>query len=220
MSGILNSGKIATLLARLSAARATLLDNLSNLDTLLSTLLSDGGYSSARAAKLDNLDAAVSSIGSSPPTTSGLKGVVTSNATIERVSSTSAIEVNQIATESTASTSTFDVWTTILTETSAAGVIELMAVYQVANSSNRDAQLRFSIDGNVIYISDTDLWKLTGEDQDGTMLVGGMYWDGTDIDCLAYGSIPFTDSFLLEFKKTENAAGTVEIGTRARYHLT
>ena len=54
-------GPLLTLLARLTSARATKLDNL---DAAISTLPVKTDYSSARATKIDNLDATVSSRGS------------------------------------------------------------------------------------------------------------------------------------------------------------
>jgi hypothetical protein len=214
MSGILNSGKIATILTRVTAARATLWDNLSKLDATISTLLSTGGYTVARAGKLDNLDAAVSTAALAPPITSGLKGCIVSNSGLADVNvpSVSGLAIS-------ASTSTFDVWTAILNVTSSVGYVELLTAYQVANASDRDAQLRLTVDGNVVYTSDADLWKLAAENGDGVNLVG-VVSGGVGQKFVAFGQMRFTDSLLLEFKKTENAAGTVEIGSVARYYLT
>ena len=58
-------GKLATLLARLSSARAILLDNLDAAITTRapsSTALTSATWTNARAAKLDYLDAAISGI--------------------------------------------------------------------------------------------------------------------------------------------------------------
>ena len=206
MSGILNSGKLGTLLTRLSSARAGYLDNLTNLDSLISTLLADGGYSSARAAKLDNLDQLVSASGASAPTE--LKGVFTANADLTTFSS--ANKLSDYVPETTASTATPGVWKTILTETSASGVIEFLVAYQVANTSSLDTQLRLSVDGTAVYTSATNLWTLAGENNEGVAVVG--------LGAAGTGTITFTDSFVLDFKTT--GAGTVEIGTRCRYHLT
>ena len=215
MSGILNSGKIATILTRVTAARATLWDNLSKLDATISTLLSTGGYTVARAGKLDNLDAAVSTAALAPPITTGLKGCVISNGDLADVTLGTGVPGVAIS----ASTSTFDAWTAILSLTTSVGYVELLTAYQVANASDRDAQLRLTLDGNIIYTSDADLWKLGAENGDGVNLVG-VESGAIGAKFVAFGQMRFTDSLLLEFKKTENAAGTVEIGSVARYYLT
>jgi len=54
-------GKIKTLLSRLTETRANNLDNLPRLDVNVSSRADGAYYTAARAAKLDNLDAAVSS---------------------------------------------------------------------------------------------------------------------------------------------------------------
>ena len=201
-----------TLLQRLTAARAAFLDADISSRAPASSALSTTQWTNARATKLDNLDKLLSTIGPVPPTTNGLKGVIISNADIY-VTSTGSRTISPII---TASTSTYNVWTTLLSVT-AVGVIEIMTAYQVANTSDRDAQLRLKIDGNIVYISNADLWKVTGDDNDGISLIGTV---SSSFGGLAWASISFSTSFLLEFKKTENAAGTVEIGTLARYYLT
>ena len=205
MSGILNSGKLATLLTRLTAARAAF------LDAAITSRASATDYTTARAAKLDFLDAAISSIGDAPPTTNGLKGRYTTSQAAPATAPTvvqTLLGSYGVYTASVGS-STYDAWTTLVTETSKSGVITWCAAYVSTNSSNLNTQLRLSIDGNVVYTSDTTAW-VGGDDNQLINLIGG------------YGveSITFASSFLLEFKITENSAGTVNMRHYVRYHLT
>ena len=205
MSGILNSGKLATLLTRLTAARAAF------LDAAITSRASATDYTTARAAKLDFLDAAISSIGDAPPTTNGLKGRWDTAQTPPAAAPTGAqiLQGAYMSAFADVSSSTYDLWTTLLNVTASSGVITWCSVYTNTNTSNLNTQARLSIDGNVVYTSSTTAW--TGGD------------DG-DVLCLAGGwgieSIPFSDSFLLEFKITENSAGTVDMRHRTRYHIT
>jgi hypothetical protein len=108
----------------------------------------------------------------------------------------------------------------VLEETAAEGVIEFLNVYQVANASDRDVQARLTIDGTVVWLSAANLWDATGDNEFGVSLVGMSLRSGTTIGSMTFGRVPFNTSFKLDFKKTENAAGTVEMGTRYRYYLT
>jgi len=209
MSGILNSGKLATLLSRLTAARAGYLDNLTKLDATISGVLAAGGYTSARAAKLDYLDGAVSGVGSSPPTTNGLKGI----------STTASITADnpRFSALGSGSTSTYNVWTTVLTDTGA-GVINFLSVYQTANTSTLDIGFRFSIDGNVVATTADNL--ITGVatpafDGLGIELVGVYSSSG-----IGLASIPFNTSFTVEMRKNTNSAGTITCECKGSYYLT
>ena len=168
---------------------ATNVTDISNLDTRVTTL--EGG------------------VNGTPPT--ALHGCITSNGDLLGVTG------EYLAIPVTASETAYDTWKTILS-VSGSGVISYLDVYQVANTSSRDVQCRLTIDSVVVYTSDADLWKLTGENNSGTFLVGS-HQNTAAMEGLSFSSIPFVSSFLVDFKKTENAAGTVEMGTRARYHL-
>ena len=211
MSGIFNSGKIALLLARLTAARAAFLDAAISSRAAATTALTNATWSDARAGKLDNLDAAISSVGSAPPITSGLKGRYTSAQSAPATALTAAASAagTYIAPSSNVSSSTFDLWTTLLNVTSSSGVITWITLNVNTNTANLDTQARLSIDGNVVYTSDANAWA-GGDDADILPLVGGY----------AHEAIPFSTSFLLEFKITENSAGTVSMQHRTRYHIT
>ena len=215
MSGILNTGKIQTLLDRLTAVRAAFLDAAISTRAAASTALTNATWTDARAAKLDNLDAAVSSAGSKAPT--ALLGRVQSNTYLvgDFAQNGGALPGEPYS----ASTSTYDSWTTIHSVSSDSGVIEIMGAWCKANASNLNAQLRLTIDSTVVYTSDTDLWQAapTSIYDDGVWLVG---FNESSNGAAAFGNIPFTDNFTLEFKKTENSAGTVEIGGIIVYHTT
>ena len=208
MSGILNSGKLATLLERVTAARAALFDNLSNLDATISSRPAGSDYTAARAAKLDNLDALVSSSGLAVPILDGLKGRYTTAQTIP-VGDRPYVYGWYAASQANASSSTYDVWTTLLNVTSSAGVITWCALQVDTNTANLNTQARLSIDGVVVYTSATNAWS-GGDDDDVLSLIGGY----------GHETIPFTDSFHLQFKITENSAGTVSMNHRTRYHIT
>lgn len=237
MSGILNSGKIKTLLDRLTAARAAYLDAAISSRAPSSTALSTATWTGTKAGYLDQAvsDCAPASTALDnttwtdaragyldgiprPPTTSGLKGI---SDTVGPINSSSNRWFG-IADDATASTSTYDSWTTLLSESSASGVLQLMAIYQAANASNLDAQFRLSIDGNVVYTSAAALWSASSQNNDGVCVIGAASFDSADtsLQVAAMDAIPFTDSFTLEFKKTENSAGTVQMGCRYRYYLT
>lgn len=197
-------GKVDTLHdTRLTSARAGYLDAINtNLDATVSSRLASND------SRLDllGLDA--------PPIAAGLVGREVANAQIYQVNG------GQRAWPAVSgSTSVYDSWTTILT-LSGAGIMEFLPVYQTANASDRDAQLRLTIDGVVVYTSDVDLWKATGDNNDGVCLVGDIFVSGGSVDFFTFGRLAFKSSFLLEFKKTENAAGTVTIAAQPVYTKT
>ena len=147
-----------------------------------------------------------------PPTS--LKGIPTTRAT----TTLDTAELEWI-TQTTASETAFDTWKVILQETAAEGVIEFMTVHQVANASDRDVQARLTVDGTVVWLSSTTYWAAAADNADGAILVGS-YSGATSIARIGLGQVPFATSFKLDFKKTENAAGTIEMGTFCKYHLT
>lgn len=201
MSGILNSGKLATLLERITATRAGYLDAAISSRAAAATALSTATWTNARAAKLDQIGAII-------PTTNGLKGRPVSNSGL--LASVGSAGASFLSTSG--STSTYDSWTNVLAVTGA-GVLEFLSVYATANASDRNAQARLSIDGNVVWTSDTDAWQTASDNNDGVYLVGSASPE-------SLGNIRFASSFTLDFKKTENAAGTVTMATRYSYYLT
>lgn len=147
-----------------------------------------------------------------PPTE--LKGIPTTLPT-------SAIDTAELAwlASTSGSSSTYDAWTTVLEETAAEGVIEFLLPYQVANAANLNTQARLSVDGTAVWTSSTTFWDATGDNNLGVPLVG-MYVGAPGVARASLGTLPFTTSFKLEFKITENSAGTVEIGAFYKYYLT
>ena len=90
MSGILNMGSLRTLLDRLTSARAIKLDNL---DATITSRASATHYTSTRAAKLDNLDAAISGIPTSP-----IASIQRGNSVISSGSSTQDFTISAVDT--------------------------------------------------------------------------------------------------------------------------
>lgn len=181
-------------------------DALTSVESDISTLQASV---TALQASVTALEAGVNG---KPPTE--LKGIPTTRPT----TTIDTAELGWYASTS-ASSSTFDAWTTILEETSAEGVLEFLTVHQVANTSSLDAQARLTVDGTVVWTSSTTFWSATGDNGDGVALVGSLSGGATNA-IGGLGAVPFTTSFKLEFKKTENAAGTVEIGALYKYYLT
>jgi hypothetical protein len=212
MSGILNSGKIATILDRLTSVRAGYLDNLTNLDAALSTLLSTGGYTSTRAAKLDNLDAAVSTLGNVAPIASGIVGVPTARTDF----STAATYVGAATTDSSTNTGT---WENIISVTTTEGILQFAGVYQVANSASKNVQCRLTIDGNTVYTSATNLWSASSQNDRGVAIIG-TYAEGSFAAGIAFDRVPFTTGFTIDWKKTSAGVDTVEMGAICRYYKT
>lgn len=212
MSGIINSGKISTILSRLSSARAGYLDNLTNLDAAISTLLSGGGYTSARAAKLDNLDAAVSSLGNVAPEASGIVGIPTALCDLSSLGTYIGISTTDSSTGS-------GTWENILNITTSVGIIQFLAVYQAANAASKNIQFRLTIDSNVVYTSATNLWDNTNDDDKGVCVIGAI-WQDSFAGGIAFDRIPFTDNFSVDWKKTSAGTDSVEMGTYCRYYTT
>lgn len=185
------SGILATIKARIGTPSGD------SLVTLVEEIV-DNRLTSARAGYLDllntNLDAAVSDATVKAPITSGLHGVLGTNAALTNVG-TSGVQ-NRLANNNASQTS-YDVWTSLISITGS-GVINYLAVYQQSggNSSSRDAQARLVIDGNTVWSSATNAWQTPTDDSKGFNLT-------------EFGPIPYLASVALEFKKTENAAGTV-----------
>jgi hypothetical protein len=204
-----------------TTARAAYLDAAITSRAPSSTALTDTTWTDSRAGKLDNLDVAVSTIGTSPPITSGLKGVGVSNGELTTVNFTGGGGTwDHIAPVVSTNQTAASTWLTLLTETSSSGVIKFMSVYQILNASDKDIQARLKIDGNIVWTSDTDAWKWAGDNNSGFALVGAAWNVVSTTYSLAFENIPFSDSFLLEWQQTEAGAASITMGTRSRYHLT
>ena len=164
MSGILNSGKLATLLTRLSATRAGYLDNLVNADSLLSTLLSDGGYTAARAAKLDNLDAAVSSATASVPVS--LAGALS---TVQQTSLNSTATGGVPASGATSCGGSINVYTN-LWNVSGDGFIFWLTLF-ATEALTQNYQFKFVIDGSTVFESASNYWASGDGNGDGKKII-------------------------------------------------
>lgn len=185
------SGILATIKTRIGTPAGDSLVTL--VETIVNTRLT-----SARAGYLDllntYLDAKVSSASIKAPIASGLHGVLGTNAALTSVG-TSGIQ-NRL-TNNNASTTVYDTWEPLISITGS-GVINYLGLFQQSggNSSSRDAQARLVIDGNTVWSSATNAWQTPTDDSKGFNLT-------------EFGPIPYLTSVALEFKKTENAAGTV-----------
>ena len=206
MSGILNSGKLATLLSRLTSTRAGYLDNLSNLDASISGQLAAGGYTSARAAKLDNLDAAITTVGSTPPTS--VVGHV--------LHSDIYLAGNPLGNASATVGAVQNTWYPLLSVTDS-GVIEFLSIYEDATGVE-DYQARLLVDGSEVWLSSTTLWS-GDRDGDGVAVVGGAFVSGVALQSVAFGALPFSASFVLQARCTSAAAG-ISFRCRYRYYTT
>lgn len=194
MSGILNSGKLATLLDRLSSARAGYLDNLTKLDATVSTLLTNGGYTAARAAKLDNLDAAVSGASGAVPVS--MSGLVVSSAVggiNTYFSSTS--RPNLPASGNTSCGGTQNVYTN-LWSVSGNGYITGLSLF-AAEALSANYQFKLTIDGSTIVESASNFWASAASNT-GLILVGGDRGTPTEVK--------FTTSFAVAVRCTSTNA--------------
>ena len=211
---ILNSGPLATLLARLTSTRAGYLDAAISTRAAASTALSTAQWSNGRAANLDNLDIAVSAAGNKPPLTI-LNGVTFTQPSIYNVFGTSL-------TTYSASETAFDTWKTIHTVTGA-GYIEDLRVGQAVggNASSRDIQASLLIDGTEVWTSATNAWQTPTDDDKGFWLVARDTTGFSNAHVMwASNRIHFSTSWTLRFKKTENAAGTVTMKAQANWSTT
>jgi hypothetical protein len=206
--------KITQLRADYTTAKAAFLDVSIASRAAAATALTDATWTDTRAGLIDNLDAAISTIGNAPPITSGLKGRLTlesgrqSGIALDTGVGSDGIEA------ATQAAATYNAWVSLKAETGA-GIISILNVYQEANASNLNADFRLSIDGNIVITSASNFWNATGDDDAGCNLIG---WIGGDVP--RFEAIPFTTSFDLEIRKSENTAGTFTGGCNFRYFLT
>lgn len=192
-------------------------DALTSLESSITTIQGDittiEGDITTIEGNITTLDGRITAleggVDGTPPTS--LVGRKTTNGTLEVT-----INAPDGANTTTASSSTYNQWTTLLTATTSSGVIEFMNIWQSANAADLNWGARLTVDGTVVWTSDTDAWRLGAENTDGFYLIGT---GGTSASS-AGGAIAFTDSFLLEFRINENSAGTVTAGTAYNYRLT
>lgn len=188
--------------AILSGILATIKTNIGtpagdDLVTLVEDIV-DNRLTTTRAGYLDlldtYLDAPVSNAVRLPPIASGVFGQIVTNAALTNVG-TSGVQ-NRL-TNNNASTTVYDTWEPLISITGS-GVINYLGLYQQSggNSSSRDAQARLVIDSNTVWTSATNAWQSPTDDSKGFNLT-------------EFGPIPYQATVVLEFKKTENAAGTV-----------
>jgi hypothetical protein len=193
MSGILNSGKLSTLLDRLTATRA------GYLDAAISSRASATHYTSTRAAKLDYLDQAISSI-SSP---SEIPGTL--------VSGTEQIDFDPGGAGSPASllaqaglyTTTVSSSATLLS-VSGEGYIEFLSgIYNSATSGGNYLSMTLAIDGSTVWTQSTGLPAIGA--YSGYCPVGSIAFDATGyISGLAFSRMRFSTGFTLTSSATTN----------------
>lgn len=169
----------------------------------LTTMIEDvvtNRLTATRAGYLDlintNLDDKISSVAQKPPIASGLFGRAVSNAALFNISVTAPKDKFAL---NNASATAYDTWTSLIT-ISGSGQIGFLAIYQQpsGNASSRDAQARLVVDGLTVWQSDANAWQTPTDDSKGFYIN-------------EYAPIPYKTSIVLEFKKTENAAGTVSM---------
>lgn len=146
-----------------------------------------------------------------PPTS--LVGIPVSNAELN------ASFVPNLDASATQAVSTYDTWQEVLGESSAEGIITALTIRQTSsgNASNRDWQARLLIDGTAVWTSDTNLFQTSSDDSKGFIIIGVA---GTADDDVNPEAVPFSASFSLQIKKTENASGSVSADAHYKYYLT
>lgn len=203
--------------------RTQISDALTTLDTTTATNTADIATNTADIATntadiatntsaISALDARVTAledgVDGRPPTS--LKGRIISNANL-----TGAVSGMDSLLTASANASTYDAWTTVLSETAKSGVIQHLSLWQTANTSDRDASARLTVDGTVVWATDANCWQVAADNNAGVGIVAGEI--GADS---AWSSLPFNTGFSLQVKKTENAAGTVSFAAAYSYYLT
>ncbi len=225
---------IDTLLTRLTSTRAAFLDAAISSRAAASTALSNITWSGAKAAFLDvgissrasasalttvdtvvdaikvltdlNLDAKISEVGVSPPTT-------ISALTFPEVNGSEDISAFSVPQSSAVNNS--GVWNTNVSVTGK-GRIQFLEVGQQSNTSSRNVQFRLLIDAVEVWISDASAWTDTGDNGDSISVIGAAF--NTVVGGVAFGNVPFNTSFKTEWKNN-SAAASITMRTHHRYTL-
>jgi len=136
------------------------------------------------------------------PMASGILNRPTTNAALQAIGTSGVLSK---LTRADNSTTVYDTWTSLITITGA-GVINYLSILQQTggNSSSRDARARVKIDGVTVWESDANAWQAPADDLKGLTVIGDFFSGG-----LALDQVPFLTGLVVEFKKTENSAGTV-----------
>ena len=129
----------------LTSVESDVSDNTTDIATNTSAI-------SALDTRITDLEGGVDG---TPPTS--LSGRRTTNAQLFPFYSTNRIPAPAVS----ASTSTYDSWETVVSESSKSGVINFLAFWMNTgdNSSNLDTQVSLLIDGTEVYLSDADLYQ-------------------------------------------------------------
>lgn len=197
--------KVKTLTTDWTTAKAAFLDVAVSSRAPSNTALDKNVWTDTKAGYLDAAISSISGGGGGAPVP-GANGLIIGKpnwtGNIEDVAGNRGAHV-------TGNVSTYNVWTT-LTDVTGSGVINALWIYQQAggNPTALDVDFRVTIDGNVVWASTTgDLFPNGGaDDGDGYMLIG-------DEATYGGGSVGFTSGFKVEFKKSENTAGTLSYGS-------
>ena len=189
----------------LTTNEANITTNATNIATNTTNISSNDTDIAALDTRITTLEGGVNG---TPPTS--LLGRATANADLQ-----TSISSVKGAEQFSASSSTYNVWTTAATQAATnPGVITFLNIVQTANASNLDAGARLTVDGVEVWTTDNDFWQVATDNLDGTGLVGGeIAGDGS------FNALPFAVSWLLEFRINENSAGTVTVRTNARWHI-
>jgi len=206
MSGILNSGKLSTLISRLTSTRAS---NLDNLDSAVSDCTQSSVWTNTKAGYLD---AAVSSVGGESPPTSIVSNTSAVNVNLNFVTESSEIGC---VLESVTSGSTANTYK-VMKSVSGSGVISFLSICCDSGAFGSSSpgpvlQARLKIDGNVVWTSDAE----TLDGNYGWIPVGL----GAGASTVTYDSVPFSTSFSLEFRNTTDTT-TDTMYICSRYRLT
>jgi len=207
MSGILNSGKLSTLISRLTSTRAS---NLDNLDSAVSDCTQASVWTPTKAGYLD---AAISSVGGeAPPTTiASSTASYTLGSGVVLLANAPRIGLQNETVVSGSTQNTYKVMKTV----SGSGIISLLGIAKDGSatpSPTATMQARLKIDGNVVWTSDEE--AVGG--YEGWCPIGHVY-DVTDL--LAFESVPFSTSFALELRNTLDTS-TENYYILSRYRLT
>jgi len=206
MSGILNSGKLSTLISRLTSTRAS---NLDNLDSAVSDCTQSSVWTPTKAGYLD---AAISSVGGEAPPTTIASPTASYELGIGIVATTGAPR-NGLQHETVANGSTQNTYKVMKT-VSGSGIIAFIGISRDGSTPSPipTMQARLKIDGNVVWTSDESAvaayegWSPIGHARGST-------------DVLVYESVPFSTSFALELRNTADTS-TDDFYILSRYRLT
>lgn len=191
MSGILNTGKLAKLLSRLTAVRAALLDNL---DSAVSSCTQSSVWTATKAGYLDQ---AISSIQAGLPVPTSLSTPTTNDSLSGESWGCGFTQVDNGAVQST--------YSTLISDTGE-GVLQFIKVscIETGGSATDDMQAKLVLNGVTVWESASDVlaedygWIVVGAEEDDEASAGST---GVALEALRY-----TSGFSLQVKNNSSTS--------------